>query len=136
MSANPSEVFNGYAPGVHGRDTAAPSLSERRRRPRIRVHWPVLLFRNDAAQAVASTTLDLSSSGFFCLTATPFIPGEQLICALKVPFHDPKGKHLDRNLECMVRVVRVEARGEGGGFGVACRIEDYHIANLIARQWP
>jgi len=135
MSANPSELFTAVVPVTTGQHSR-PLALERRKRPRIQVHWPVLLFRKDVQEAVESTTQDLSSSGFFCETTVPFAPGEELICALKVPFHDPKGKHLDRNLECTVRVVRMEAKTQDSTFGVACRIEDYHIADLIARRWP
>ena len=132
MSANPLEIFTVYAGAVNGRQAAAAFPSERRKRARIQVHWPVLLFRNEVADAIASTTQDLSSSGFYCRTTLPLSLGEALNCALKVPFHDPSGKLLDRSLECRVRVIRVETHSEGC-FGIACHIEDYHFADFDLR---
>ena len=105
---------------------------ERRERIRAPLHWHILLFRNQAAEAIESLTRDLSSSGFFCLTKTPLTPGEVLTCTLRVPTHDPNGKHLERSLECRARVVRVQAQPEGT-FGVACQIEDYHFARTVGR---
>jgi hypothetical protein len=130
MSANFSEIFTAY-PVVRTREASTPFPSERRKRPRIQVHWPVLLFRNHAADAVVSTTLNLTSIGFYCLSAVPFAPGETLMCTLKVPVHDPSGKHFDRNLECRVRVLRVDTQSSEGKFGLACQIDDYHLADLI-----
>jgi hypothetical protein len=129
MSANPLEIFTAYAGTAYAPEAQTPFPSERRQRSRIRVHWPVLLFRQ-GGEAVMSTTQDLSSSGFFCVTAVAFVVGEVLTCALKVPSHDPNGKHLERNLECRVRVVRVQAEGSDR-FGLGCRIEDYHLAHRI-----
>ena len=130
MSANPLELFMTQA-GTGTRPEVAALPLERRRRARTRVHWQVLLFRNQAAEAIASTTQDLSSSGFFCITAIPLIPGEVLTCALKVPAHDPNGKHLERNLECKVRVVRVAPQQQESAFGIACHIEDYRFVDLV-----
>jgi len=130
MSANPLELFSTYgslekAPGGH-----APAPSERRQRARTRLHWPLLLFRNQSREAIESVTHDLSSQGFYCLASVPFRVGETLICTMKVPTHDPNGKLLERNLECRVRVVRVKPESDSR-FGVACQIEDYHFAHGI-----
>ena len=134
MSANPLEVFIAYPGAPNAPQVATAYPSERRKRTRTRVHWQVLLFRSNAAEAITSTTLNLSSGGFYCITAVPFVPGEALTCELKVPSHDPNGKHLERNLECRVKVVRVQPEAaDNGRFGVACRIEDYHFAELIQR---
>ena len=127
MSANPLEAFTAYAALNKPAELGHQFAPERRRWVRTKVHWPVLLFRNHSAEAVATSTQNLSSGGFYCLCQTPFILGEILICALKVPTHDPAGKALERQLECTVRVVRVEPDPEQGCFGVACRIEDYHF---------
>ena len=129
MSANPLELVMAYA----GSSSALPAAyaSERRKRTRVRVHWPVLLFRAAVPEAVDSVTTDLSSSGFHCSTGVPFEPGESLRCTIKIPSHDPNGKHLERNLECCVRVVRVERRASGAEYGVACHIDEYRIADLL-----
>lgn len=127
MSANPQERFAVYG-GLNKAAELENSLpSERRKRARNHLHWSVLFFRNQAADAVESLTRELSSSGFSCVTAVAFTPGERLICTLKIPTHDPNGKHLERRLECKVRVMRVEPQGADGTFGLACQIEDYHF---------
>jgi hypothetical protein len=105
------------------------ALADRRKRARTRLHLPLLLFRDsDRSAAVHSTTRDLSSSGFYCLSRVQFGVGEQLMCCLRMPTHDPDGQGMVRNLECMVRVLRVVPQESGDAFGIACRIEDYHLS--------
>jgi hypothetical protein len=99
---------------------------ERRKRTRTKVHWPVCFFRDATGERVESLTQDLSSGGFCCLADTPFTAGETLMCLLKLPSHGPNGKHLEQMLECKARVMRVELQDEGV-YGIACRIEDYHL---------
>src|SRR5215831_15603715 len=99
-------------PTLDGRPNSASvkqgALADRRKRTRTRLHLPILIFRNrPGTGAVESTTRDLSSSGFYCVSRVQFAVGEQLICSLKIPTHDPNGKQLERKLECRVRVVRV-----------------------------
>jgi hypothetical protein len=130
MSANPLELFSTYAGLEKAAAGHAPALSERRHRARTRLHWPLLLFRNQGKEAIESVTHDLSSEGFYCMVPVAFRVGETLICNMKVPTHDPNGKLLERNLECRVRVVRVKAESDGQ-FGAACHIEDYHFAQGI-----
>lgn len=130
MSANPLELSAVYS-GLTKPAKVENSLpEERRRRTRNHLHWSVLLFRNQAAEAVESLTRDLSSIGFYCVTDVAFTPGERLVCALRIPTHDPNGKHLERRLECKVRVMRVEPQGADGTFGLACQIEDYHFIQI------
>jgi hypothetical protein len=130
MSANPLERFaiRGGLNKVAELENSRPF--ERRRRARNHLHWSVLLFRSHVADAVETLTRDLSSSGFYCVTATAFTPGERLVCTLKIPTYDPNGKHLERTLECKVRVMRVEPQNGDGTFGMACQIEDYHFNQL------
>lgn len=104
--------------------------TERRKRARTRLHLPVLMFRAGTganSEAVQSVTRNLSSGGFYFLTGAEFEVGEELFCTIRIPTHDPQGKHLERSLQCRVRVVRVMPRESGDGFGVACRIEDYQL---------
>jgi hypothetical protein len=104
------------------------TVSDRRKRARTRLHWPVLMFRHKhGSDAVESTTRDLSSGGFYCLTEVPLTEGEHLVCSIKVPTHDPQGKHLECALECKVRVVRVVPGAAGDLFGIGCRIETYRF---------
>ena len=127
MSANPMDRFAVYG-GLNKAAQLENSLpSERRRRARNQLHWSVLLFPNQGADAVESLTRELSSSGFSCVTEVSFTPGERLLCTLKIPTHDPNGKHLEQRLECKVLVMRVEPQGADGTFGLACQIEDYHF---------
>jgi hypothetical protein len=127
MSANSLERFTGYG-GLNAAPEPENSLPpERRKRARNHLHWSLLLFRNQAADAVESLTRDMSSAGFYCVTGVAFTPGERLICTLRIPTHDPNGKLLERRLECKVRVMRVEPQGAEGTFGLACQIEDYHF---------
>ena len=100
---------------------------ERRERARTKVHWPVLLLRRDAPYAIETVTQNLSSKGFYCCTAESLTPGQLLFCKLKVPAYDPNGNGRALTLECTVVVMRAEARADGL-FGIACRIEDYHLS--------
>jgi len=129
MLANPLEFFTASA----GSDTTTGPRDthgwERRKRARTRVHWRVLLFRNQTTEAVESLTQDLSSLGFYCLSRDPFTPGESLHCTLRVPAHDPGGDEAERTLECLVRVMRVEPAAVEEFYGIACRIEDYRLAH-------
>ena len=121
-------AWGGLANGIGG---SSGVVTERRKRARTRLHWPVLLFRDrPGSDAIESVTRDLSSSGFFCLTRVPLIEGEKLVCSIKIPTHDPHGKHLERTLECRVHVLRVVPQETSDTFGVACRIEDYHLSHV------
>ena len=114
------------------RETAAGvSIPERRKRPRTSVHWPVRLLKEGAASGIHTITHNLSSSGFYCLSATPLLPGEALLCILTVPAYDPRSQERTMTLECRALVMRAEATADGL-FGIACRIEDYHLAGQDA----
>jgi hypothetical protein len=91
------------------------------------VRWP-LLFRDAPAAVVDTVTENLSSDGFYCLTAVPFVPGDIRFCTLTAPACDPEDSRGMILVECRVRVVRVQALSERGLFGMGCRIEDYHVA--------
>lgn len=131
MSANPIDLFTGCDGGGKPGEHERAIHRERRRRVRTEVHWPVLLFRNRTAETVESSTRDLSSVGFYCLSRAPFTCGERLSCILKIPTHDPGGKERERPLECSVRVMRVEATAEKEFCGIACQIDDYRFAHTI-----
>lgn len=112
---------------------------DRRRRARWQVQWPVM-FPGEPGTVIETVTRDLSSDGFFCMTGTPFVPGEICFCILSVPANDPKNLTRMTPLHCRVRVIRVDV--EDGLFGVACRIEDYQVqpspadAGSIAQPEP
>jgi hypothetical protein len=107
-------------------DTAKSVQAERRRRARVCVHWPVLLFPNRIGEdAVETITQNLSSRGFYCLSSKPFTVGELLLCTLQIPTNDLNAG--EGHLECRVRVVRVETKASEDEYGIACRMEDYRF---------
>jgi len=125
-------AWSGLTNGIAGNSYSV----ERRKRVRTRLHWPVLMFRNrPGSDAIESVTRDLSSSGFFCLMRVQLIEGEWLVCSIKIPTHDPHGKHMERTLECRVQVLRVVSQESNDSFGVACRIEDYHLSHMHTEQF-
>ena len=103
---------------------------ERRKRIRMRVHWPLRLHKTNAPETVETETHDLSSDGFYCLAKTSFVPGEALVCTLGVPTHRPNGSDHMVSVECRVRIIRVEATQEGL-YGVGCRIEEYRLLHSM-----
>src|ERR1035438_2655922 len=119
------ELVAAWSGLINGRGENSGAPVERRKRVRTRLHWPVLLFRERGSDAIESVTRDLSSSGFFCLTRVRLSEGEKLVCSIKIPTHDPQGKHLERLLQCRVEVLRVVAQESSDSYGMACRIEDY-----------
>jgi len=125
--AAPLELFATCA-GMGKAVALDADAQERRKRVRTQVHWTVLLFREHTSKAVTTLTQNLSSSGFYCLSRTPFALGEQLFCSLEVPTHDPLGKERSLPLECRARVVRVDPEPGNTRYGIACQIEDYHFA--------
>lgn len=103
--------------------------TERRRRPRAQVHWPLCFSRRGGADLIRTITHDLSSHGFYFIANAGFIAGEVRECTLVVPTHHPNGGRPALPVLCKVRVVRVEPLGDGGFCGVGCAIEDYRFVN-------
>jgi PilZ domain-containing protein len=125
MSANLLDIFTAHAGARELAVIESAFRPERRRRARTQVHWPVMLLCDRELNAIETLTQNLSSSGFYCLSSKPLTPGEPLTCVLKIPAYDPTGERTVA-LECKVQVVRAEAAPDGL-FGIACRIEDYHL---------
>lgn len=98
---------------------------ERRRRPRIALHWPVRLFREPETQSVETTTENLTSNGFYCISHEPFKLGERLDCIIAVPSGNLGFPNSPVSLQCRIRVTRVEEQRDG--FGLGCYIEDYDL---------
>jgi hypothetical protein len=124
MSTNPRELFTAHAncgEPLNGNGRR----SERRRRLRTKVHWPILLFQEESGEAVETITRDLSSSGFYCLSRVPFACGEVLICSLQIPTHERSNNEGVLALECKATVVRIDPEGAERAWGIACHIEDY-----------
>jgi len=101
------------------------AIEERRKRKRIALHWPVRLFRDPATPSVESTTENLTSNGFYCISTEPFQMGERLECIIAIPAGSFGYNESPIRLQCRVRVARVEDQREG--FGLGCYIEDYDL---------
>jgi hypothetical protein len=106
--------------------------SERRHRQRLPLHWNVYIFREADSCPLLSRTKDLSSEGFYCLVEKPLTPGEEVYCDIIIP---PQGAFIQSaggSLHCRIRILRVEATGSGG-YGLACRIEEYSVSRWKSR---
>jgi hypothetical protein len=99
---------------------------DRRKRPRVALHWPVRLFRQFEGPSVESTTENLSSEGLYCIISEPFKPGERLQCEIVIAGESLGFSESSIRLQCHVTVKRVEPLDRG--FGLGCHIEDYTFA--------
>ena len=115
---------------------------ERRKRKRVALHWPVRLFRSPDTQSVESTTENLTSNGFYCVSREPFQLGERLECVIAIPAGSFGYSSSPISLQCRGRVMRVEDQRHDG-FGLGCYIEDYdllinskHLAHTAASGGP
>jgi len=131
MHAKPIEVYPAPARAADGNGAVPHTGFNRRQRRRLQLRLPVRLYRGTLGEAVDTTTQDLSSGGFFCLSSVGFLVGEPLICVLKLPANDPS--HVDGvlALECMVRVIRVSPTETPGVYGVACQIQEYRFSRSV-----
>jgi PilZ domain-containing protein len=128
MSANSQELFTADASFGKSLNVNSAYRSERRKRVRTKVHWAILLFREDSGEAVETITRDLSSTGFYCLSHLQFACGEVVICSLQIPTYEPSNTEGKLALECKAKVVRIEPGAAKGLCGIACQIEDYRLA--------
>jgi hypothetical protein len=117
-------------PSVVGGD--AP---DRRRRPRLRLAYPLRLRQLGEEVRVETKTEDLSCEGFFCISERVFSPHQTLECELVIP-SDTGGQPVEHDLVLRFRaeVVRVVPQGPEGAFGVACRFAYYTIARQIVAR--
>jgi hypothetical protein len=128
MSGNAREFFMANASVGKPLNGSAAHPFERRKRVRTNVHWTLLLFQDESSEAVETTTRDLSSSGFYCLSSIAFACGKVLNCSLQIPTHEPWNDDGTLALECKAKVVRSEPGAANGLCGIACQIEDYRLA--------
>ena len=112
-------TMNGFLVDVSGH-------SERRKRARAKVNWPVRFLLPVGMDTLETVTQDLSSDGFYCLVKASLLVGERVTCILALPGHVPSGPEW-MLLECGAKIVRVEALEESGVYGVGCRIEAYRF---------
>ena len=99
--------------------------AERRKRARTNLQLDLLVLRETGA--IESATRDLSSKGFYCSSPVPFLPGERMVCLLKVPTYHPERSGHMLSLECQVRIVRVDPPDEQGFYGLGCQIDEYRF---------
>ncbi len=106
--------------------------TERRKRARMHVHWPIRFFGPDSAKAVETITCDLSSDGFHCRAKAPFVVGDSWTCTLNVPANDPTDGGRTLLVECTVRIVWTRLVDELHHIG--CRIEGYRFLDSLVLE--
>src|SRR5687767_852767 len=79
--------------------------AERRKWFRTPLRWQVLFIGLGSSGNVESTTQNLSSHGFYCISPVPSTPGERYTCTMKVPAHQPNKADRLLLLECKVRIL-------------------------------
>lgn len=130
MIGKPLEQYSLKVERLEVPKTQPTSRSERRKRSRSHVHWPVCFFGIGAGDTIETVTENLSSSGFLCFSPVPLIPGDLMTCVLRVPSHQSIPKDRASSLECRVRVVWIQRVEERQSFRVACHIEEYRFVDL------
>jgi hypothetical protein len=81
-------------------------------------------------QRARTTTVNLSSGGFYCRLAEPRTVGESLRCDIMIPADSGLDQPARLCLRCRASVVRIDTYREAGlPYGVACRIEEYRVAH-------
>ncbi len=112
-------------------DDSTSVTIERRKDARLELRIPVLLFGGETENPVRSETVNISKNGFYCSTREPFAPGDRLRCLLSISTpSDAAELYLDAEIEVMRVLV------DTSGFGLGCRIGDYHIVNRKPAKWP
>lgn len=109
-------------------------MKERRRHARLRLRIPVLLCCAESKSSVQSETVDISSDGFYCTSSEPFAPGDRLRCLLSIP--SPRdAMESELFLDAEIEVIRVLIDNETSGFGLGCRIAEYHVVSESNRHY-
>jgi len=102
---------------------------ERRKSPRVALHWTLYLTLNSNGYPLRTETRDISKDGFYCLLDRAATPGARIKCDIVMPAHTSQDPDETVYLRCDAQAVRVEKIGSGEEFGLACRIEDYRIVH-------
>jgi hypothetical protein len=101
--------------------------AERRIYRRLALHWRLRL-SSPVVGTLETRTENLNSRGFYCLLESPLLPGDVVSCEIAIPNYGTQ-EHGASMIVCQAEVIRVEAVGTEPGFGVACRILDFTLAN-------
>jgi hypothetical protein len=118
--------------GVPVPDRQRPVNNERRKNPRVPLHWTLYLVCNGSQHPVRATTRDINQDGFYCLLSQAIKPGEQIDCDIVVPAHRSQNPDDVLYLRCRAKAVRVEKIGGGPDFGLACQFQDYRVVRGVA----
>ena len=118
------------AKGADGNATRHATDVERRRTLRVPLHWTVYLVCGDTQYPLRSVTRDISRDGFYCVIDQPLRQGERIECDIVVPTHRSPNSNDVVYLRCRARAVRAEKIG--ADYGIACRIEQYHVTRGAA----
>ena len=104
------------------------AMIERRKHPRLKLRIPLLLFLAESEDPIESETVNINSDGFYCTTREPLAPGDRLRGLL---FFPASGDSMESGfcLDAEIKVMRVRMDNDTSGFGLGCRITDYHIVN-------
>jgi hypothetical protein len=121
-------LTNNFEMGQHDR-----VIVERRKDARLELRVPVLLFGAESENPVRSETVNISKTGFYCSTKEPFAPGDRLRCLLSISAPCDSTES-ELYLDAEVEVIRV--RVDTSGFGLGCRIGEYHIVSQQAIKLP
>lgn len=113
-------------------DQVRREFRERRKHPRMPVHWTVYLYGKSDTHPVESVTVNLSSDGFFCCVPNPIQIGELLECTLIIPSHGSPDPNDLLSLRGIAQVVRLES--VGSGYGIGCQIREYNIATISVQR--
>jgi hypothetical protein len=93
----------------------------------VSLHWTLYMACDGNAHPLRATTTNISSDGFYCLVDQPVRTGDVFECDIVVPAHSPLSPDDVVYLRCHAQAVRVEKAGSGSEYGIACRIENYHL---------
>lgn len=101
-------------------------IADRRKRRRLAVQWPVRMWRMHK-QVLDTYTVNVSSSGFYCVCSQPLSPGETLIAVLEIPGPGGDREFQKVVLRCGVLVLRIETLTHSCNCGIAFRILNYSV---------
>jgi len=102
---------------------------DRRRRPRLGLALPVVLFREGDPAGVGAVTENITAESFYCISERRFLSNERLDCEIVMPGDQMSSvPEDDLCLRCRVRVVRTVPLKNQAGFGVACVLESYSVS--------
>jgi hypothetical protein len=107
MFGDSLELVSALGGLTNGSDPVSRHGTERRKRVRTRLLAGIDVPRLAWFQYGRECHQRPEQRWLYCLTRIQFIEGERLVCSIRMPTHDPHGKHLERTLECTVSVVRV-----------------------------